>query len=252
MTVKEAELERILAGQEDKMTTAEAGSGSRGDNSPLNSNKNCHQNETDKEEAVPASEGTAASSSSSSSSPSSEDKINVNKGKSCKGCLYYSSTFKSNSRNPLCVGISRSLPHVPQYMVSQSEMEASKEGRSLTDFRYSCVGYSVYPDRKDHPHDVKEGETELPVCVGIEVLVDRRVTNAGTTPAHVHNKEDGAGIPQPRPRKPAQPAGDEFLTRFTRNANLVAMGVVKNMRKVGNRIKESVDDILYPYRRRPK
>ncbi|XP_027073153.1 uncharacterized protein [Coffea arabica] len=240
---EEAELERIVAGQEDKMT-AEAGSGSRGDHSPLdNSKKNCHQNETDKEDAAPAS---------SSSSPSSEDKISVNKGKSCKGCLYYSSTFKSNSRNPLCVGISRSLPHVPRYMVSQSEMEASKEGRSLTDFRYACVGYSVYPDRKDHPRDVKEGETELPVCVGIEVLVDRRVTNAGTTPAHVHNKEDGAGIPQPRPRKPAQPAGDEFLTRFTRNANLVAMGVVKNMRKVGNRIKESVDDILYPYRRRPK
>lgn len=33
-----------------------------------------------------------------------------NKGKSCKGCLYYSSTFKSNSRNPLCLGLSRSLP----------------------------------------------------------------------------------------------------------------------------------------------
>ena len=99
---EEAELERIVAGQEDKMT-AEAGSGSRGDHSPLdNSKKNCHQNETDKEDAAPAS---------SSSSPSSEDKISVNKGKSCKGCLYYSSTFKSNSRNPLCVGISRSLPH---------------------------------------------------------------------------------------------------------------------------------------------
>lgn len=32
------------------------------------------------------------------------------KGKSCKGCLYYSSTLKSNSRNPVCVGITRSLP----------------------------------------------------------------------------------------------------------------------------------------------
>ncbi|XVF41061.1 hypothetical protein PTKIN_Ptkin01aG0249800 [Pterospermum kingtungense] len=26
------------------------------------------------------------------------------KGKSCKGCLYYSSAFKSKSRNPTCVG----------------------------------------------------------------------------------------------------------------------------------------------------
>ena len=32
------------------------------------------------------------------------------KGKSCKGCLYYSSALKSNSRNPTCVGIPRTLP----------------------------------------------------------------------------------------------------------------------------------------------
>lgn len=32
-------------------------------------------------------------------------------GKSCKGCLYYSSNFQANSRNPLCVGLSRSLPN---------------------------------------------------------------------------------------------------------------------------------------------
>lgn len=43
-----------------------------------------------------------------------------------------------------------------------------------------------------------------------------------------------------------------FNNRFTRNANIVASGVAKNVRKVGNQIKESVDDILYPYRRRPK
>ncbi|KAL3525319.1 hypothetical protein ACH5RR_013691 [Cinchona calisaya] len=230
-----------------------AGSHNNNNTSLNNNNNNCHQNGADKEEAAQSSAETSAASSSSTSPPSSEGKIDVKKGKSCKGCLYYSSTFKPNSRNPLCVGITRSLPHVPRYIVSQSEVEASKEGRSLADFKYGCVGYSVYPDQRDHPRDVKEGETELPVCVGIEVLVDRRVTTAGSTPAHVHNKEDNAGIPQqPRPRKPAHPAGDEFLTRFTRNANLVAMGVVKNMRKVGNRIKDSVDDILYPYRRRPK
>lgn len=31
------------------------------------------------------------------------------KGKSCKGCLYYSSALKSNSHNPICVGIPRTL-----------------------------------------------------------------------------------------------------------------------------------------------
>lgn len=53
----------------------------------------------------------------SSSSPSSSTKntntknSNVNKAKSCKGCLYYSSRFKTDSRNPVCVGLTRSLPN---------------------------------------------------------------------------------------------------------------------------------------------
>lgn len=178
-----------------------------------------------------------------------------NQGKSCKGCLYYSSTFKSNSSNPLCLGLSRSLPQVPRYIVGESEKEASKEGRSLTDFRYACVGYSVYLDQKSRSTDAQEAQTELPVCVGLEILVDKRPSSADATPghthAHAHNREekDGHRLPQPRSNKPTNSGGDEFLTRFSRNANLVAMGVAKNLRKVGNRIKESVDDIFY---RRPK
>ncbi|KAI3704523.1 hypothetical protein L1987_74746 [Smallanthus sonchifolius] len=172
-------------------------------------------------------------------------------GKSCKGCLYYSSTLKSNSRNPVCVGITRSLPKVPRYYVGESEIEAAKEGRSLADFRYGCVGYSVYSDMKNHSGDVEETQKELPVCVGMEVLVDRKATNANSAPTHAHNKDTRA-IPQPRVNRPAQSASDDFFSRFTRNANLVASGVAKNVRKVGNQIKERVDDILYPYRRRPK
>ncbi|GJV94457.1 hypothetical protein Tco_1546034 [Tanacetum coccineum] len=152
-----------------------------------------------------------------------------------------------------------------------SEMEASKEGRSLADFRYGCVGYSVYSDMKNNSGDAQETEKELPVCVGIEVLVDRKVTNANSAPTHAHNKvgkdnktnafssfEDNHAVPQPRVSRPAQgqSASDDFFSRqvlvFTRNANVVASGVAKNVRKVGNQIKESVDDILYPYRRRPK
>ncbi|PWA68222.1 coiled-coil domain-containing protein 90-like protein [Artemisia annua] len=145
-------------------------------------------------------------------------------------------------------------------------MEASKEGRSLADFRYGCVGYSVYSDMKNNSGDAQESEKELPVCVGIEVLVDRKVTNANSAPTHAHNKDTHA-VPQPRVSRPAQgqSAADDFFSRqvfyvslplvvnrFTRNATVVASGVAKNVRKVGNQIKESVDDILYPYRRRPK
>ncbi|KAK1440569.1 hypothetical protein QVD17_06398 [Tagetes erecta] len=179
------------------------------------------------------------------------DKSASRTGKSCKGCLYYSSSLKSNSRNPVCVGITRSLPKVPRYYVGESEMEASKEGRALADFRYGCLGYSVYSDVKNHNGNAEETQKELPVCVGIEVLVDRKVTNANPAPSHAHNKDNHA-IPQPRVNRPAQSTSDDFFSRFTRNANIVASGVAKNVRKVGNQIKESVDDILYPYRRRPK
>ncbi|KAK4361492.1 hypothetical protein RND71_020444 [Anisodus tanguticus] len=180
----------------------------------------------------------------SSSTPVTSSSSSKKQGKSCKGCLYYSSTYKSNSQNPLCLGLTRSLPQVPQYIVGESEMEASKEGRSFTDFRYACVGYSVYRDQKARSADGQEVLTELPVCVGLEVLVDRKVTSAEAAPGHARKRE-GHGVPQPRSPKPTHSAGDEF----TRNANLVAMGVAKNLQKVGNRIKEGVDDLFY---RRPK
>ncbi|XP_011090423.1 uncharacterized protein LOC105171105 isoform X2 [Sesamum indicum] len=138
---------------------------------------------------------------------------NGNKAKSCKGCLYYSSRFKADSRNPLCVGLTRSLPSVPQHMVGQSEMEASKEGRNLADFRYACVGYSLYSDHKEQASKGRQTQTELPVCVGLEVLVDRRVNASDST--HIHNKEDGNGLPQHRLPKPTNPTGDEFFSRIS-------------------------------------
>lgn len=182
------------------------------------------------------------------------------KGKSCKGYLYYSSHLKSNGSNPRCIGVPRSLNQVPSYIVGQTEVEASKEGRSLVDFYYGCAGYSVFINN-DHPSSDKQAaKTQLPVCVGLELLVDRRVNAGNTTsaPAHVHGREGGQDLSQPqhqyqtRTQKPAHSAGDDFLSRYTRNASLVASGVSKNLRKVGNYVKESLNDIVYPYRRRPK
>ncbi|KAH8508294.1 hypothetical protein H0E87_010422 [Populus deltoides] len=111
------------------------------------------------------------------------------KGKSCKGYLYYSSTLKSNGINPRCIGIPRSLPQIPNY-VGQSEVEASKDGRTLIDFYYGCAGYSVYVN-KDLSTDKQVAKTELPVCVGLELLVDRRVASedSASAPAHIHHKE---------------------------------------------------------------
>ncbi|KAK2665435.1 hypothetical protein Ddye_004009 [Dipteronia dyeriana] len=187
------------------------------------------------------------------------------KGKSCKGCLYYSSALKSNSRNPVCVGIPRTLQQVPRYVVGETELEASKEGRNLKDFKYGCVGYSVYLDNKDSSTEQLDKQAELPFCVGLEVLLDRRPSTSDHVPSHVHHKEDGRALPQPQtaykpaaapaPARTPAPAsapfpGDEYLSRFKRNAGLVAAGVAKNVNKVGIYIKETLEDIVYPYRRK--
>ena len=58
---------------------------------------------------------------------------------------------------------------MPSYIVGETELEASKEGRSLTDFKYACVGYSVNLD-KDSSSDQQNKQAELPFCVGLEVL----------------------------------------------------------------------------------
>lgn len=58
---------------------------------------------------------------------------------------------------------------VPSYIVGETELEASKADRSLTDFKYGCVGYSVFLDRKDSS-DPQNKQAELPFCVGLEVL----------------------------------------------------------------------------------
>lgn len=59
---------------------------------------------------------------------------------------------------------------VPSYVVGETELEASREGRSLTDFKYACLGYSVYVDNKNSSSDQQNKQAELPFCVGLEVL----------------------------------------------------------------------------------
>ncbi|XWS40099.1 hypothetical protein CRYUN_Cryun18bG0111000 [Craigia yunnanensis] len=138
---------------------------------------------------------------------------------------------------------------VPSYIIGESEMEASKEGRTLTDFKYACVGYSVYLDNIDSSTHRSDKHVELPFCVGLEVLLDRTAASTDHVPANIHKNKDSYTFPQPQTHKSTQSTGDEFYNRFKRNAGIVASGVAKNLNKIGNRIKESLDDILY---RRPK
>ncbi|KAF5193244.1 altered inheritance of mitochondria protein, partial [Thalictrum thalictroides] len=95
--------------------------------------------------------------------------------KSCKGCLYHSTLRKSESRDPICVGITRTLPKVPEHVVRDLEMEASTKGRTLghtlSDFKFCCVGYSTYLDSKDSSADQPDKPVELPFCTGIQVII---------------------------------------------------------------------------------
>ncbi|XP_038707461.1 uncharacterized protein LOC120002743 isoform X2 [Tripterygium wilfordii] len=136
---------------------------------------------------------------------------------------------------------------LPNYIVGETKSEASKEGRNLADFKYACVGYSIYLENKDSLTDQKNRPAELPFCVGVEVLLDKRPSTAGHVPAHVHKSGDGATVPEHRPT--THSTGEDFLSRFKRSAGLVASGVVRNANRVGNHIKQSLDDMLF---RRPK
>ncbi|KAL6873606.1 hypothetical protein ACP4OV_013688 [Aristida adscensionis] len=171
----------------------------------------------------------------------------VVKGKSCKGCLYYSSVLRSRARGPVCVGLARGIPQVPERMVGEIELEAIQEGRDLKNFKYACVGYSIYLDDKENPMEKREkqGQARLPICVGVELLADRRAPTK--RPPQFLEKEGH----QPHRYKPGR-AGDDFLTKFQRNAGLVANGVAKNLNKVGTYVKDTVGDMMYPYRKRPK
>ncbi|CAJ1933625.1 unnamed protein product [Sphenostylis stenocarpa] len=80
--------------------------------------------------------------------------------KSCRGVTYYSMLGKTKSKSPKCVGISKT----PQ-QVSVS---------SLTNFKYACIGFSVYIDDKDSPADSQDKRTKLPFCIGLEVMISDR------------------------------------------------------------------------------
>ncbi|KAF8687021.1 hypothetical protein HU200_043302 [Digitaria exilis] len=171
----------------------------------------------------------------------------VVKGRSCKGCLFYSSALRSRARGPVCVGVTRALPQVSERMIGEIELEAIKEGRNLSDFKYACVGYSVYLDDKETSMGAREkkAHAQLPACVGVELLTDRRAPAKKAQP--YNNKE----APQQDRYKP-RPAGDDFITKFQRNAGLVANGVAKNLNRVGTYIKDTASDMMYPDRKRPK
>lgn len=70
---------------------------------------------------------------------------------------------------------------MPSYIVGETELEATKEGRNLKDFSYACVGYSVFLEKNNQSSDLKDKQAELPFCVGLEVMTPLRLHLNGIT-----------------------------------------------------------------------
>lgn len=186
--------------------------------------------------------------------------------RSCRGLLYFSSSRDAKALNPLCVGFSRPEDRVKNYTAGKSEQDATKEGKALLDFKYACLGYSLHRENQATTSGVQlDKHAELPICMGIEILAERRATQGAspTRQEHVHQKEDHKNIEAtpvlPRPPTSVRPPNiigsftpEEFGSRFIRSAGLVAAAVGKNLSRVGSSIKTMVDDFLSPDRRRPK
>uniref|UniRef100_A0A0D9XFY8 DUF8204 domain-containing protein n=1 Tax=Leersia perrieri TaxID=77586 RepID=A0A0D9XFY8_9ORYZ len=201
------------------------------------------------------------------------------RGKSCKGCLYYSSLLKSRGFNPVCVGIPRSISQVPNHVVDDTReqaAEAAAQGYDWTQFKFACVGYSMFvvDNKKDGESGDKEGETFMPFCQGFELLVGRRIVQKNS-----RNDEQATGSyrkeaptsSRQQGQRPGQLTQQDFSTRkagfqnfpscpflmiillmFRKSAGLVASGVAKNLNKTANYIKANIVDILYSDRRPPK
>eukprot|EP00249_Psilotum_nudum_P004313 c17839_g1_i1 orf=322-966(-) len=182
--------------------------------------------------------------------------------RSCKGFLYYSSQMKANARNPLCVGFSRSEERVRNHSASDAQHDPTKEGRDLLDFKYLCMGYSAHQDAASSSGN--RSKAELPLCTGVELLAERKVSQVTTASKQEHNdandgqrnNEGAPVITRPPSLRPPNTLGgysaEEFGSRFIHNAGLIASAIGNNLSRLGSYIKSGLDDMIYPDRRRPK
>lgn len=192
------------------------------------------------------------------------------KANSCKGCLFFSKKLKENERNPVCFGIPKTETIPGGTPLQRATSDREVEQRPLTDFKYACIGYSIYRDTLPSNASAEpDTASALPLCQGIEILADRRVE--GKQPA-VSSKErtttdsrdpvepPALETPPSRPQSgPFRPLGgisglsqDEFAARFIRTAGLISRRCYTDMLRTGKAAKESISGIFHSDRGRPK
>ncbi|MBA0832395.1 hypothetical protein Goarm_016790 [Gossypium armourianum] len=124
--------------------------------------------------------------------------------KSCKGFLFYSSALKSHNRDPLCIGIPRSLPQglffslLPLFYsfiftyhnVGLAEVKAHRNSAVVEDFSFVCAGYSLFMSKNEGSITKDGTKPQLPHCRGLAYLQHLAPPNPNpaSAPAHVHSK----------------------------------------------------------------
>lgn len=175
-------------------------------------------------------------------------------GTTCVGLLYFSSSFyKKGSKNkhPLCVGLSRRVNIV--YKEDNSRKEVAKHGQALREFKYACMGRSVYRNDQSAGDSIR-----LPMCEGLVMFAqvpnpegkDAANKQGQLNQNNQQNSEGGRAMPRPptQIRPPSSVRGltpEEFGTRFVRSAGVVANALKQNVYRVGNNIKTMVEDIFH-------
>lgn len=153
---------------------------------------------------------------------------------SCRGCLLFSRSIMEAGRDPVCLGFART----DRYVTAPRAHADDKEVRPLTEFKYACVGYSVYKQQQQHgrppsaasptsspassssspahppppgsPHAEGRAPTpmdtsQLPMCTGLEVLAlaDAKAGDVARAPsASQDTSEDHSGATGTSPSPP--------------------------------------------------
>ncbi|CAD7701961.1 unnamed protein product [Ostreobium quekettii] len=93
--------------------------------------------------------------------------------KCCMGALYYSQALMDGRKEPVCAGFRRT------HKAGEGAAEPQAEASNLSDFKYMCVGYSVYDEQRirQQPsrHDATGGSVDLPYCEGLEIVSSRHL-----------------------------------------------------------------------------
>eukprot|EP00873_Tetraselmis_striata_P033302 jgi/Tetstr1/453566/TSEL_040534.t1 len=169
----------------------------------------------------------------------------------CLGFLYFNQSMHDRQQGPMCVGV-RTRPSTVQ-----EDMRNPLPG--LVDFKYMCIGYSVYTvnDRKVISKTRRPGadSVDLPYCEGLEIISSREMQGSpvllkegmGGEPVG-RDDLDSSGAPEKEGRFPPGknfvPGRDvnmeNFVARFTKMAKKIAQKMVDNLKLVASTIQKLV------------